>query len=70
MNELSLVENIIGKCEEIQNETEFLKTLAGKAKDARWEQVDPGHDMLKAMARTQADMVIVKAQELRALIPD
>ena len=66
---LSLVEDIVAKCEEVQNDAEFLKTLAGKAKDAKWVQVDPGFDMLKTMARTQADTIIAKAQELKALIP-
>ncbi len=69
MNVLSLVEDIVAKCEEVQNETEFLKTLAGKAKDAKWPDVDPGYTMLKAMATTQADTIIAKAQELKALIP-
>jgi len=66
---LSLVEQIVGKCEEVQGETEFLKTLAGKAKDPKWVQVDHGHDKLKAMARIQADTIMSKAQELKALIP-
>ena len=66
---LSLIEDIVAKCEEVQEETEFLKTLAGKAKDAKWSDVDPGFTMLKTMATTQADTIIAKAQELKALIP-
>ena len=66
---LSLVEDIVEKCQEVQEEIEFLKTLAGKAKDAKWPDVDPGYTMLKAMATTQADTIIAKAQELKALIP-
>ena len=66
---LSLVEDIVVKCQEVQDETEFLKTLAGKAKDAKWTDVDPGYTMLKTMATTQADTIIAKAQELKALIP-
>lgn len=66
---MSLVEEIVAKCQEVQEETEFLKTLAGKAKDAKWTDVDPGYTMLKAMATTQADTIIAKAQELKALIP-
>lgn len=67
MNVLSLVEDIVGKCEEVQEETEFLKTLAGKARDAKWTEVDPGYTMFNAMATIQADKVIAKAQELKAL---
>jgi len=69
VNVLSLIEDIVAKCEEVQEETEFLKTLAGKAKDAKWSDVDPGFTMLKTMATTQADTIIAKAQELKALIP-
>lgn len=70
MDELSLIEDIVEKCDEVQESAEFLKTLAGKAKDPKWAEDDPGLDNLQEMARSRADTIIVKAQELRALIPD
>lgn len=66
---MALVDDIVAKCEEVQDEAEFLKTLAGKAGDAKWVVVDPAFTMLKAMADAQADIVLVKANELKALIP-
>lgn len=65
---LSLIEEIVAKCGEVQDSVEFLKTLAGKANDPKWVIVDPGYARLKEMARAQVDAVIVLAGELRALI--
>jgi len=64
-----LIDNIIGKCEEIEKASTFVKTLAGKAKDAEWAHVDPGYTKLKEMAKVAAHTVVTKAQELEALIP-
>ena len=66
---MSLIENIIAKCEEVQKAVEFNKTLAGKAQDSEWADVDPGYTMLKDMSKVAADKVISLAQELRAMIP-
>ena len=66
---MSLIEDIIKKCEEIQKAAEFNKTLAGKAKDLAWVEVDPSYTMLRNMSKVAADKVISLAQELRALIP-
>ena len=67
---LSLIESVIEKCEELQNETEFLKTLAGKAKrESKWSDVDPDYTMLKTMAINQATRILEKAQELRDILP-
>lgn len=70
MNVTSIVEEIKDLCEEVQTEVEFLKTLAGKASDPKWAQIDPEYVMLKGMAQAQADIVIVKAQALRDAIPE
>lgn len=66
---MALLSDIVAKCSEVQDETEFLKTLAGKATDAKWAVVDGGLAYLRDMASTQADVILVKAQELKALIP-
>ena len=66
---MSLIENIIAKCKEVQKAAEFNKTLAGKARDPEWVEVDPGYTMLKDMSKVAADKVVSLAQELRALIP-
>ena len=66
---MSLVEDIISKCLEIQKAADFNKALANKAKDPEWVEVDPGYAMLRSMSQIQADKVIVLANELRALIP-
>ena len=66
---MALIQEIIILCQEVQDETEFLKTLAGKAADAKWAVADPGLAMLKAMAHTQADVILVKASELKAMLP-
>jgi len=66
---MALIDDIIAKCGEVQKQAEFLKTLAGKAKDPEWIIVDPGLTMLRAMGSVQADVILVKAQELKALIP-
>jgi len=67
---MGLIEDIQALCGEVQDETEFLKTLAGKASDPKWVTVDPGYAKLKEMAHVQADIVLVKAQALRDAIPD
>jgi len=67
---ITIVEEIKALCKEVQDEAEFLKTLAGKATDPKWLTVDPGHGMLKIMARVQADAVLVKAQALKDAIPE
>ena len=66
---LSLIDDVIGKCEEIEKATAFVKTLAGKAKDTEWAHVDPGYKKLKEMAKVAAHTVVTKAQELEAMIP-
>ncbi len=66
---MSLIEEIIGKCEEIEKASTFVKTLAGKANDSQWTTVDPGYTKLKEMAKIAAQTVVTKAQELEALIP-
>ena len=70
MSVLSLIEDIVEKCEEIERKETFIKTLAGKAKDEQWAEADPGFTMLRTMAKIQADQLISLAQELRELIPD
>lgn len=66
---MSLIEQIQAKCEEIEKSSTFVKTLAGKAKDPEWIVIDPGYAMLIVMAKTAAQTVVTKAQELEALIP-
>lgn len=66
---MGLIEDIQALCGEVQDEAEFLKTLAGKASDPKWVTVDPGYTMLKDMARVQADVVLAKAQALKDAIP-
>lgn len=66
---MGLIEDVIAKCEEIQAQTEFVKTLAGKAKDPKWVEVDPGYARLRVMAQLASDRVVTLANELRALIP-
>ena len=51
---MSLIENIIEKCEEIEKSSTFVKTLAGKARDTEWVVVDPGYTKLKQMAKIAA----------------
>lgn len=67
---MGIIENIKALCEDLAAEAEFLKTLAGKASDPKWETVDPGYVMLKSMAKVQANIVLDKAQALRDAIPD
>jgi len=64
-----LIQDIIDKCVAIEVQTEFVKTLAGKAKDPNWVVVDPNYDFLKTMAKTASGLVVTLAQELEALIP-
>jgi len=65
----SIVEDIVALCEEVQDEAEFLKTLAGKASDPKWVTVDPAYAKLKEMARIQADIILARAQALKDAIP-
>lgn len=64
------IDDIRAKCEDAQNQLEFVKTLVGKAEDDKWPLADPGYTMLKTMAQTAADLAVTLAQTLRAAIPD
>lgn len=66
---MTLIDDIMAKCDEVQAQAEFVKTLAGKASDPKWVEVDPGYTKLKAMAQVASDKVVTLANELRALIP-
>lgn len=66
---MGLIEDVTAKCNQIQDQAEFVKTLAGKASDPKWVEVDPGYTRLKAMATLAADKVVTLANELKALIP-
>ena len=66
---MALIEDIKTKCAELDKATQFLNTLAGKATDPQWVIVDPGYAKLIEMGKTQADLMIAKAQEIRALLP-
>lgn len=67
---MSIVEEIRALCDEVVVEVKELLSLTGLATHPWWVEVDPGYDKLKQMARIQADVVVAKAQELRAIIPD
>ena len=67
---MSIIEDIRALCEEVNKETNSLNSLTGMAGHAWWTGVDPGYAKLKQMARIQADLVVTKAQALRAVIPD
>jgi len=38
---MSVINNVIAKCEEIESQVEFIKTLAGKAASPKWIENDP-----------------------------
>ncbi len=40
---MTVIDDIINKCEEIEDQTTFIKTLAGKATDPKWVANDPGY---------------------------
>lgn len=66
---MSVPENIKSKCDELNVQVNFVKTLAGKAEDPKWEEVDPNYTRLREMAALASDKVVTLANELRALIP-
>lgn len=40
---MTIIEDIIAKCEEIESQVAFIKTLAGKASHPKWVQNDPSY---------------------------
>jgi len=38
---LTVIEDVIAKCEEIESQVTFIRTLAGKASNPKWVENDP-----------------------------
>ena len=58
---MGLIEDVRTKCEEIQEQVDFIYTLAGKGLDPKWVLNDPGYTHLKAVydsARASLDTLV------------
>ena len=65
---MPLLDDIRNKCDEIERQVTFIKTLERTARNPNWSSVDPGYTNMKAIANTAIDALIILAQELKALI--
>lgn len=57
------IQDIIAKCEEIEKQTAFVRTLAGKATDPEWELNDPNYThALAVYTSAKAKLVLLVSQ--------
>ena len=58
---MTIIEDVIAKCEEIEVQVTFIKTLAGKARDPKWAENDPEYAHVLAVytnAKAQLETLI------------
>ena len=61
---MTVVEEVIAKCEEIEVQTEFIKTLAGKALAQKWVEHDPGYTHVLAVYQSAKTQLVALVNEL------